>query len=53
MNKADLIVIIILIILILIAIFTIARNKRNGKTNCGCDCFNCNYRCQNRINKSK
>lgn len=37
----NIITIIILLVIVFLAIFSIYKNKRDGKSSCGCDCGSC------------
>lgn len=47
MNGADMIVAIAVGIMVLLAAAIIRRNRRNGKSSCGCQCSDCGYGCGN------
>ncbi|MBP5332032.1 MAG: FeoB-associated Cys-rich membrane protein [Lachnospiraceae bacterium] len=40
-NIANVLIVLILICLVGLAVRVIIRNKRSGKSSCGCDCCNC------------
>ena len=41
MNHWDIIIIIALAIVVTLAVIKIIRNKKAGKSSCGCDCSSC------------
>lgn len=51
MNLSDILVIAALAIALGLAIRGIARNRRQGKRSCGCDCGSCMAKCDRREKK--
>ena len=45
MNIIDIILVVILAGAVALAVWRIARNKKQGKSSCGCDCGSCNCGC--------
>lgn len=41
MNTADILIIIAIITALVLAVVKIVKNKRQGKSSCGCDCSKC------------
>ncbi|MGN0403679.1 MAG: FeoB-associated Cys-rich membrane protein, partial [Bariatricus sp.] len=45
MNIADLVVILVVVAIVGGAVAILRRNKKNGKSSCGCDCGHCSQSC--------
>lgn len=45
MNMADVIVLAAVLAIAAIAVMILRRNKKNGKSSCGCDCSKCSQSC--------
>lgn len=46
MNIADILVFLAVTVIVIIAVVIMRRNKKNGKSSCGCDCGHCSQSCQ-------
>lgn len=46
MNMADLFVGLAVVGIVALAVIILRRNKKNGKSSCGCDCSNCSQSCK-------
>ena len=44
----DAVLIVLLIAVVALAILRVIRNKKQGKSSCGCDCAHCAMKCEKR-----
>ena len=45
MNIIDIVLIVVLVGAVALAVWRMVRNKKQGKSSCGCDCGSCNCGC--------
>ena len=53
MNIADIFVILAVAAVVFIAVMILRRNKKNGKSPCGCDCSCCSQGCRKTFRSEK
>lgn len=46
-NIASIVVCLVILCLLILAVIKIIKDKKSGKSPCGCNCENCNFNCKN------
>ena len=48
MNTFDILIVILIAAAVALAVWRVIRNKKQGKSSCGCDCGHCAMKCGKR-----